>query len=357
MTSPGLHVAEGTLHGVVQGILLAAGLAPRPAALVADHLVLANLMGHDSHGVGMLPAYIRNILSGDLRGDAVLDPVLDEGSLLIYDAGQGPGQAMAHDAVAAGIERARERGLCLVGLRDSHHIGRIGHYAEQCTAAGLVSLHFVNVASTPAVAPFGGTRARLGTNPVAIGIPRPGAAPIVLDFATSRWAVGKVRVAHNEGRAVPPGTLLDANGRHTSEAGALFADPPGALLPFGEHKGWGLSLACELLGAALIGGRVQAGPRTSPAIINSMLAVIVSPERLRTEAAFQASIESVVAWVTEAADDVRLPGEPERATLATRRALGIPIDAETWAQVEEAARSVGASSLVTDALRPSAAGP
>jgi uncharacterized oxidoreductase len=355
MTAPGLHLAEETLHGIVKGILLAAGLDPRPAGLVADHLVLANLMGHDSHGVGMLPAYIRNVLSGDLRIDAALNPVLDEGSLLIFDAAQGPGQAMAHDAVAAGIERAREQGLCLVGLRDSHHIGRIGHYAEQCTAAGLVSLHFVNVASTPAVAPFGGAKARLGTNPVAIGIPRPGAAPIVLDFATSRWAVGKVRVAHNEGRAVPAGTLLDADGRPTSQAGALFADPPGALLPFGEHKGWGLSLACELLGAALIGGRVQAGPRTSPAILNSMLTVVVSPERLRTGAVFQAAIDSVVAWVTEAADDVRLPGEPERVTLVARREQGIPVDAETWAQVEEAARSVGAFSVVTDALGPSRA--
>jgi uncharacterized oxidoreductase len=300
-------------------------------------------MGHDSHGVGMLPAYISNILSGDLRVDAALDTILDDGSLLIYEAARGPGQVMAHDAIEAGIERARRQGLCLMGLRNSHHIGRIGHYAEQCTAAGMVSLHFVNVVSTPAVAPFGGNKARLGTNPVAIGIPRGNAEPIIVDFATSRWAVGKVRVAHNEGRPVPAGTLLDPDGQPTTDAGALFANPPGALLPFGEHKGWCLSLACELLGAALIGGPVQAGPKASPAILNSMLTVIVSPERLRTDEAFQTGIEAVVQWATDAAAEVQLPGQPERSTLTQRRKHGIPIDGATWAQIQEAARSVGSS--------------
>jgi uncharacterized oxidoreductase len=342
MTSSDLRVAESALRRVARDILLAAGLTPRAADLTADHLVLANLMGHDSHGVGMLPAYIRNILSRDLDIDAELRTVLDGGPLLVFEAGHGPGQVMAHDAVAAGLERARDEGLCLVGLRDSHHIGRIGHYAEQCAAAGMVSLHFVNVVSTPAVAPHGGNRARLGTNPVAIGIPRHGAEPIVVDFATSRWAVGKVRVAHNEGRPVPPGTLLDADGRPTNEAGALFAEPPGALLPFGEHKGWCLSLACELLGAALIGGKVQAGPRTSAAILNSMLTVIVSPEHLGTAEAFQAGIGAAVRWATEAAD-VQLPGQPERSTLAERRAKGIPVDPATWAQIGQAAHSVGLS--------------
>ncbi|KAA2244122.1 malate/lactate/ureidoglycolate dehydrogenase [Salinarimonas soli] len=335
-------ITEESLLSIAREILLAAGFTARAAELTASHLVVANLMGHDSHGVGMLPAYVRNVLSGDLRLGAALVTVLDEGPLLILDGGHGPGQVMAHDAVATGIERARQTGLCLVGLRDSHHIGRIGHYAEQCAGAGMVSLHFVNVVSSPAVAPFGGDRARLGTNPVAIGIPRQDAEPIVVDFATSRWAVGKVRVAQNEGRPVPPGTLLDAAGRPTTDAGALFADPPGALLPFGEHKGWGLALACELLGAALIGGRVQAGPRTSPAMLNSMLTVIISPERLRTEAAFQAGIAAVVAWATEGGE-VRLPGEPERSNLAARRAGGIPIDAATWSQIRESARSVGSS--------------
>jgi uncharacterized oxidoreductase len=338
-------VSERDLRNAVHSIFLAAG-APNPAAdLVADHLVRANLAGHDSHGVGMIPAYIHNIAVGELRLDPALEVVIDHGAILLFEGNQGLGQVLAHDAMARGIERARRDGLCLVGLRNSHHIGRIGHYAEQCAAEGLVSLHFVNVVSEPSVAPFGGRSARLGTNPIAIGIPRQGEDPIIIDFATSRWAVGKVRVAHNAGRPVPPGTLLDASGQPTNDAGALFAKPAGALLPFGEHKGWCLSLACELLGAALLGGRTQKGPRPSDAILNSMLTVIISPERLETESAFRAEMEDAIRWAKTSSTEVRLPGDPERATLATRRAEGIPVDVNTWAQIEEAARSVGITDL------------
>jgi uncharacterized oxidoreductase len=337
-----LLAAEAALRATVRGILVEAGQGKREADLVADHLVLANLMGHDSHGVGMLPAYVRNMASGDLRLDARLTPVLDHGPLLVFDAGQGSGQAMAHDAMEAGIARAKSEGLCLVGLRDSHHIGRIGHYAEMAAGRGLVSIHLVNVVSSPAVAPHGGDAARLGTNPIAIGIPRQGAEPIVVDLATSRWAVGKVRVALNEGRLVPEGTLIDAEGRPTQDPAALFSEPRGALLTFGEHKGWCLSLACELIGAALVGGATQKGPKRNEAILNSMMAIIVSPERLGTAAFFQGELADVVAWVRGETDAVLLPGEPERATRRERRANGIPIDPATWAQIQDAARSVGA---------------
>jgi uncharacterized oxidoreductase len=338
-------VSERDLRNAVHSIFLAAGVQSPAADLVADHLVRANLTGHDSHGVGMIPTYIHNIAVGELRPDAMLETVLDHGAILLFEGNQGFGQVLAHDAMAQGIERAQRDGLCLVGLRNSHHIGRIGQYAEQCTAEGLVSLHFVNVVSDPSVAPFGGRSARLGTNPIAIGIPREGEDPIIIDFATSRWAVGKVRVAYNAGRPVPPGTLLDASGEPTTDPSALFAKPGGALLPLGEHKGWCLSLACELLGAALMGGRTQKGPRPSDAVLNSMLTVIISPERLQTESAFRTEMEEAIRWAKTSSEEVRLPGDPERATLATRRAEGIPVDANTWAQIEEAARSVGIADL------------
>ena len=111
--------------------------------------------------------------------------------------------------MALGAARAKAHGVCVVGLAHSHHLGRIGQWAEQCIAHGLVSIHFVNVLSRPIVAPFGGRDARLGTNPFCVGIPRPGGEPIVLDFATSKIAQGKTRVAYNKGVAVEPGTLID----------------------------------------------------------------------------------------------------------------------------------------------------
>jgi uncharacterized oxidoreductase len=341
-------VRADRLREIVRTIFSAAGSSKREAGLIADHLVEANLRGHDSHGVGMIPTYIANALDGSLVLNQTLSVAFDSGSLIICDGGVGIGQIMAHDAIGAGIERAARAGACIVGLRNSHHIGRIGHWAEQCAAAGLVSVHFVNVVSTPSVAPFGGTKARVGTNPFAVGIPRTGEAPIIVDFATSRLAAGKVHVAFNKGVSIPEGALLDAGGRPTTDPSDLFTDPPGALLPFGEHKGWGLSVACELLGAALIGGKTQSGPKQGNAIVNSMLSVLVSPDRLGTRANLDDETDAFVSWVrSEAtrASKILMPGDPERATRQWREANGIPIDARTWEEIEAAAESVGVPRL------------
>jgi uncharacterized oxidoreductase len=346
--SPNPVIVEAArLEAIVHRIFQAAGSHDREAALVARHLVEANLRGHDSHGIGMIPAYIENALAGVMPLNRELAISRDTGPLLVCDAGIGLGQVMAHDAMVLGIERARQYGTCIVGLRNAHHIGRIGHWAEQCAAAGFVSIHFVNVASRPTVAPHGGTQARMGTNPLAIGIPHPRAEPVVVDFATSRWAVGKVRVAHNKGETLPPGILLDAEGRETTDPAQLFAEPAGALLTMGEHKGWGLSLACELLAGALLDAEPLAGERSSPAIINSMLTVIVDPHRLSTVGAFTSKLEQVVTWVQSETRDghavVRLPGEPERETRAARLSDGILIDPKTWQEVLDAAAKVGLS--------------
>jgi uncharacterized oxidoreductase len=333
------------LEAFLRRVFGAAGSSEREAALIARHLVESNLRGHDSHGVGMVPGYLRNAASGALVLNQRLAVAQESATLLVLDGGLGFGQVMAHDAMAAGIERARAQGHCLVMLRNSHHIGRIGHWAEQCAAAGLVSLHCVNVVSDPAVTPFGGTRARLGTNPIAIGVPRDGAPPVVVDFATSRWAVGKVRVAANTGAPVPPGILLDGEGRPTTDPNDLFGDPHGALLPFGEHKGGGLSLACELLAAALGGGPVQAGPRSNDSIINSMLSILIAPDRIARAAAFGHEVERVLTWVSSETRTgpgaIKLPGEPELATREKRLAEGIPVDRTTWEQIRQAAAGLG----------------
>ncbi|MGZ5218298.1 MAG: malate/lactate/ureidoglycolate dehydrogenase, partial [Caldimonas sp.] len=229
----------------------------------------------------------------------------------------------------------------------SHHLGRIGHWAEQCIEAGLVSIHFVNVLSRPIVAPFGGRDARIGTNPFCVGIPRPGHEPIVLDFATSKIAQGKTRVAFNKGLAVEPGTIIDDHGEPTTDPRYTVIEPTGALLPFGVHKGAGLALICELLGGALAGG-ATGGPAVDGRrrVLNSMFSVIVDPERLGTAANLASEMESFVAWVCASppaagVDRVRTPGEPERETRAARLVAGIPVDAVTWAEIVAAGAKVG----------------
>ncbi|MFO1151250.1 MAG: malate/lactate/ureidoglycolate dehydrogenase [Alsobacter sp.] len=340
-------VSNDALRAAVRTLFRKAGSSERECTLAADHLVEANLRGHDSHGVGMIPQYIANLGVNELVLNASPAVVTDTGGMLLCDGGLGLGQTIAHDAVELGISRARRDGSCILFLRNSHHIGRIGHWAEQCAEAGLVSLHFVNVISDPKVAPFNGLAARLVTNPIAIGIPRPDQAPIIVDFATSRLAVGKIRVAYNKQEQVKPGVLIDHQGEPTTDPAVIFEEPGGAIVPFGDHKGWGLALACELLAGALSAGGTMSGPRRRPAIINNMLSVIIDPERLGTAPDFVREMESFIAWAlmppAGRQATVQLAGDPERATRAERLAKGIPIDPTTWEQILQAGEAVGLS--------------
>jgi uncharacterized oxidoreductase len=343
---PSIAVRAEPLKALVCAIVAGAGSEAREAELVAEQLVGANLTGHDSHGVGMLPRYIENVQAGGLHINQHVTVVRDAGPLLTLNGNAGFGQVMGYEAMARGIERAAEFGVAVVALANSHHVGRIGHWAEQCIAAGYVSMHYVNVLSDPVVAPFGGRDARFVTNPFCVGIPVPGQEPIVLDFATSRIAVGKVRVAMNKGEQVKPGILLDHDGEPTTNPRALFSNPHGAIVPFGEHKGYALAMVCELLGGALTGGGTMHYRAKNRTIINNMLSIVIDPNRLGTGADMASETATFIEWVKQSpvaqgADRIKMPGEPERDYRRDRSATGIPIDKTTWAEIIEAARKMG----------------
>ncbi|MDO8251121.1 MAG: malate/lactate/ureidoglycolate dehydrogenase [Rhodoferax sp.] len=340
-------------------ILIACGSSPAEADTVASNLVMANLSGHDSHGVGMLPRYVDAVLEGGLKPNSSVRVVLDTGSLLTLDGQRGYGQVVGEEAMALGIARAQTHGSCIMTLGQAHHLGRIGHFAEMAVAQGLVSLHFVNVLSRPVVAPFGGADGRYGTNPCCIGIPLkgrgasdPSGAHFILDFATSRVAQGKMRVAHNEGRRVEPGTLIDENGHPTTDPGVVVVPQSnglfGALLAFGEHKGYGMAVACELLGGALTGSGTwhRATDPAVRAVINGMLTILIDPVKLGTQAAFEQEALAFVDWlkagpVAPGFDAVQIAGDPERAYRAQRSANGIAVDELTWQEIVAAGRKVG----------------
>src|SRR3954462_2933244 len=172
--------ADG-LQTTVARILEAAGSSPTEAQQVAANLVLANLSGHDSHGVGMLPRYIDAVAEGGLKPNASVKVNLDIGTLMGLDGQRGYGQIVGVQAMEMGIARAKQHGSCIFTLAHEHHLGRIGHFAEMATAQGLVAMHFVNVLSRPVVAAWGGGDGRFGTNPCCIGVPIAGEAPFVLD--------------------------------------------------------------------------------------------------------------------------------------------------------------------------------
>jgi hydroxycarboxylate dehydrogenase B len=318
---------------------------------VASNLIDANLTGHDSHGIGMLPRYAAAFLEGGLKPNTHVRTLLDAGAMLRLEGDAGFGQVIGHEAMELGIARARETGSCIVALGNAHHLGRIGAWAEQAAAAGLVSLHFVNVISRAIVAPHGGADARFGTNPFCAGVPLAGRPPVILDFATSMIAQGKTRVALNKGELVAPDCLLDDHGRPTREPRFTVIPPYGALLPFGGHKGSGLAFMCELLGGALAAGATQRETGgAKKRVLNGMLSVLLDPAALTDRGAFEQEALAFIEWVKasprrEGFEEVLVAGEPERASKAKRSAQGVPVDATTWQEILDAAGTLGVDRL------------
>jgi uncharacterized oxidoreductase len=332
--------------------------SPEEARRIATYLTTANLTGHDSHGVIRVPVYIRWKKMGSVVPDQIVELVVDTPSLAVVDGKFGYGQTVTPQAVRIGIEKCRASGLAAVALRNAGHIGRVGDWAEMAAAAGLVSVHFVNAAGSVLVAPYGGVERRLSTAPYCVGIPRRGQGPIVLDFATSIVAEGKVLVASRGGKKLPKGALIDLDGILSEDPAVLYGphDPEGprdhshgkgAIRAFGEHKGSGLALICELLGGALTGTGAT-GPNRRFA--NGMFAIYIDPKVVDPADFFDGEIARYVSYFKDATptagiDSVLIPGEPEASMRADRTKNGVPLPDDTWAAIVNTAREVGVSEV------------
>ena len=336
------------LHEIAERVFSAAGSEPEEARLIADHLIEANLRGHDSHGVGLIPNYLQHLAGGTVFANRQGRVVSENGSLIVYDGERAWGQVAAREATMLGIAKARDTGVAVVALRNPHHIGRVGTYGELCAGAGMISFHFVNVTDArPAVAPWRGTDARFSTNPVCIAIPGPQTErPIILDMATSVVAMGKVRVARNKGEQMKPGMLLDGEGKPTTDPGAMYGQQRGALLTVGEHKGYALAFVCEMLAGALCGsGTMRPERQGRNTATNGMLMIVIDPSRLVDREWLREEIAAMTAYITASPprnpdEPVLIPGDPERLTRAERIKNGVPIDDETWRELTVAARGV-----------------
>jgi hydroxycarboxylate dehydrogenase B len=350
-------LASDTLHALIRAVCAAGGSAQQEAALIADQLIEANLTGHDSHGVGLVPFYVESRATGALVANRHADLVSDRGAVLVVDGQRGYGQVIGHEAMQLAMARAAEQGVALLAIRNSFHLGRIGHFAEQCAQRGFASIHFVNgVDHPPLQAPFGSAEARLSTNPFCAAVPGPDGAMVVLDMATSKIALGKARVAANKGVPAPAGSLLDARGQPTRDAAVMFQDPKGALEAMGEHKGSGLAVLCEFLAGALTGGwTVQPDHPMAGGTVNNMLSVVIDPDALGGRDQLWREGEALIAWLKSARPrdgfaEVLLPGEPEQRRRRQRLAEGIEIDERSWTDILAAARAAGVADQQIKAL-------
>jgi hydroxycarboxylate dehydrogenase B len=337
-------IAADPLTRFVETIIANSGSDAPEAREVASHLVEANLKGHDSHGVGMIPTYLRNLREGHLVPNKHAVLVSETGPIAVFDGQMGYGQVIARETTEWAIAKAKSAGAGIFALRNTHHVARVGTYGELAAEAGLVSIHFVNVMIAPGrVAPFGGMTGRFGTDPVCITFP--GDPPVVLDFATSRVAAGKLRVALNEGKKLPPGYLIDAQGNEASDPAVFFREN-GAMLTFGEHKGSGLALACELLAGVLTGGGAMQDGIPNRGVKNGMFSIVLDPARFGDTSWMAREREALIGWVKSSpprpgVEEVMIAGEPERKSRAKRLGDGIPIDAVTWSELTAAAKQAG----------------
>jgi uncharacterized oxidoreductase len=340
-----MRIPAPQLEDLVARVFAAAGCRPPEDRQVARHLVDSNLVGHDSHGVIRVPIYVQWLREGMVRANQRAEVLFENDCLAILDGNLGFGQAIGEQAMDIGIRKAERHGVSVVCIRNCGHLGRIGDWAIQVADAGKLSLHFVNSTGLGnLVPPFGGIDRRLSANPIAAGVPVAGGRPIVLDISTSSIAEGKLKVAFNKGAQVPPGSIIDNEGRPTTDPAVFYGNPPGAILPFGGHKGYGLGIVAEMLAGALAGGGCTAPGVKS--LSNGMLSILLDPKFFDRSGGMPQEIDRYVAWVktsrTVTPDgQILMPGEIEERTKAQRLAAGVELDEKTWSQIAATARELG----------------
>ncbi len=350
-----MRYQHDAVERLVAAIFTRAGCKDEEARTIARHLVEANLVGHDSHGVIRVPAYIDWLRKGLVLANRSARIVFETDIVAVIDGEFGFGQVIGEQAMAVGIAKARRQGMAAVALRNAGHLGRIGDWAIMAADAGLISLHWVNTSGAGIlVAPFGGTDRRLSANPVAAGVPVAGGKPIIADLSTCVIAEGKIRVALNKGAEVPENAIIDGRGEPTRDPKRFYADP-GAILPIAAHKGYVLSVICEVLAGALTGGGCSnPGNPTAHRVLNGMFSILLDPATFTPVDGFAGEIRRLVEWVKASppatpGGEILIPGEPEERTRAERAAHGLPLDDTTWSQLLGTAASVGIPRAEIDA--------
>ena len=313
------------------------------AELVASSLVGANLAGHDSHGVGLVPGYAAQIRAGTLKpaARASVEPASGMLATLAVNGAMGWGPPAGFLATEKTMERARQYGIAAAVIRECQHIGRVGQYVERIAAQNLIGIVTCN--STSGVAPFGGKHRTLGTNPIAIAAPRQGGqAPVMFDGSTSVVAGNKLKVQFDKGLPAPAGWIIDRDGQPTTDAEDYFTG--GALLPLGGHKGYGLGVMVELLAGLLSGNSAAFLPDFAAG--NGVLVMVIRPDAFIPLDQYLAQVERACAALKAAPSmdpsrPILLPGEPEQIARAERTANGIPMAEATWQSLYELSVSLG----------------
>jgi uncharacterized oxidoreductase len=344
---PVLQASE--LRGVVRTIFAGLGGTEEEIARLQDHLVGNNLIGYDSHGVRVIPEYVKLVQKGDIVLGATLSAAREGPCHAMLDGHWGLGQLMGWKAAQMAAEIAQESGVAVVTLRNCSHLGRLGEYAELIAGEGLVGFLTVNgQGGAQLVAPYGGVERRLSVNPFSYGIPASGGS-IIVDISPTVVAGGKVAVKALRGERMPEGWVMDAEGRATTDPNALAGPPAGSLIPLGGHKGFAMGLVMDILAGALSGGGSSRADAERWG--NATFLLALDPEAFVGREMFQAEVENLLTYVRSSRvapgfERILIPGEPERAEQKRRIAEGIFVSDEAWRRIGAVLAEMGQAGAV-----------
>ncbi|WPZ34965.1 Ldh family oxidoreductase [Thalassobaculum sp. OXR-137] len=334
--------AAQALIDYAEALFVGAGLPADKAALVAPLMVEADLMGHTTHGLQLVGAYLAALKDGSMTATGMPEVLSDRGPVVVWDGMRLSGVWLTASAVDLAVERARRYGTCTVSIRRSHHIACLAAFLQRATDEGMMVTLTCSDPAVASVAPFGGTRAIYTPDPMAVGIPTSG-DPILIDISASITTNGLTNRLHKEGRTLEHPWLIDAEGNPSKDPAVLFTDPPGTILPVGGldhgHKGYGLALIVEALTQGLSGHGRADPPEGWGA---SIWVQVQDPTAFAGADAFSRQTDRLVELCRTnpprpGVDAVRLPGDGalarKRAALAEGVALypGIMEGLAEWA--------------------------
>lgn len=329
------------LTTICRNVFRKINISAAEAEIVTRSMVDANRVGHDSHGVIHLPKYVRELEAGLIQPGAPIETLHESASIAVLDGNWGFGPVIVTRAVELAIQKAKQTDISSVAVSRCNEVGRLGGYACLAADAEMIGLLMANDhGGGTCVAPHGGIQGRLSTNPIACAVPIDGQDPILLDMSTSVVASGKIRVKQHRNEAVPNGWLIDAEGESTTHPNDFYGVPPAALLSFGgiaQHKGFGLSVIVDILSGALTGAGCSKSERAR--VGNGLFVLVINVASFREFPGFSEEVERFIGYLKSAkraagVDAIRMPGERGWEEQRKREQEGIPIDAETWAQIQ-----------------------
>jgi LDH2 family malate/lactate/ureidoglycolate dehydrogenase len=340
-----MKISADTLRERVTALYRAVGLPAEHAALISDTLVRAELWGHSSHGVMRAPWYLDRVRHGVMKPVTEAVRVVDAGAIAVVDGREGVGQVIARDCMLDAVARAKKHGVGVVSVRNSNHHGALGYFTRLAAEAGCIGMLAAN--GGPAMAPWGGRRMAVGTNPWSIAAPAGKHPPMIMDMANTMVARGKIFVARQKGQKIPDTWAMDADGHRTTDPVKALE---GVILPMAEHKGYAIALMMDVLSGVLSGSgiltEVSSPFKTDKPSRSGHFFLALNIEAFGPLAAFEARMEQMIAELKAVPrapgfDEILYPGELEARHEARHLREGLELPEKSWADLAAEADRLG----------------